>query len=100
MSFGGAKVLVAGTPPLAAGQPVGLKVVRAEGGEQITLWGELARAEQVSGHPEILALGIKFLGDPPVAYKMMLSSFLSGGRRAAPTTPSAARPATPRRPAP
>jgi hypothetical protein len=83
VSFGGAKVLVAGVPPLVAGQPVGLKVVRAEGDEKVTLWGELTRAEQVSGHPEILALGIKFLGEPPVAYKMMLSSFLSGGRRAA-----------------
>ncbi len=100
VSFGGAKVLVAGTPPLAAGQPVGLKVVRAEGGEQITLWGELTRAEAVSGHPEILALGIKYLGDPPVTYKMMLSSFLGGGRRAPPPPSPAARAAAARRAAP
>jgi hypothetical protein len=71
VSFGGAKVLVAGLSPSVAGQPVGLKVTRAEGGELIALWGEVARTEEVAGHPEILA------------YKMMLSSFLSGGRRAA-----------------
>jgi hypothetical protein len=100
VSFGGAKVLVAGLAPTVAGQPVGLKVTRAEGGEQVALWGEVARIEEVSGHPEILALGIKFLGDPPVAYKMMLSSFLSGGRRIPPSSSPAARPAAPRRPAP
>lgn len=97
VSFSGAKVLVAGLAPSVAGQPVGLKVVRAEGGESIALWGEVARTEEVSGHPEILALGLKFLGDPPVAYKMMLSSFLSGGRRA-PAPPPAARTAAPRPP--
>jgi hypothetical protein len=99
VSFSGAKVLAAGVAASVAGQPVGLKVVRAEGGEQIALWGEVARTEEVSGHPEILALGLKFLGDPPVSYKMMLSSFLSGGRRIAPGPSPAARAAAPRRPA-
>ena len=54
VSFGGAKVLVAGTPPLAAGQPVGLKVVRAEGGEQIRAAGARLRrslGELVIVHP-------------------------------------------------
>jgi hypothetical protein len=100
LSFGGAKVLVANLTVSAAGQPIGLKVKRTEGDETITLWGEVARAEEVSGHPEILALGIKLLGEPPVTYKMMLSSFLSGGRRAPPTPSPAARTAAPRRPAP
>jgi hypothetical protein len=99
VSFSGAKVLVAGLAPSVAGQPVGLTVMRAEGGEKITLWGEVARTEEVSGHPEILALGLKFVGEPPVAYKMMLSSFLSGGRRAPPPPSPAARPAAPRPPA-
>ena len=99
VSFSGAKVLVAGLAPSVAGQPAGLTVMRAEGGEKITVWGEVVRTEEVSGHPEILALGLKFVGDPPVAYKVMLSSFLSGGRRApAPPSP-AARFAAPRRPA-
>ena len=100
LSFGGAKVLAAGLTTTVAGQPVGLKVMRAESGEQIELWGEVARAEEVSGHPEIRALGIKFIGEPPVAYKMMLSSFLSGGRRTASAPPPAARAAASRRPAP
>lgn len=108
VSFSGAKVLVAGLDASIAGQPVGLKVTRAEGGEPLALWGEVVRTEEVSGHPEILALGLKFLGEPPVAYKMMLSSFLSGGRRATAARPAGpaggARPtpppAAPRRPAP
>jgi hypothetical protein len=100
VSFSGAKVLVAGLTPSVAGQPVGLTVVRAEGGEKVTLWGEVARTEEVSGHPEILALGLKFVGEPPVTYKMMLSSFLSGGRRVPPPPSPAARAPTPRRPAP
>ena len=100
VSFSGAKVLVAGLAPSVAGQPVGLTVTRAEGGEKITLWGEVARTEEVSGHPEILALGLKFVGEPPVTYKMMLSSFLSGGRHAPPPPSPAARAAPPRRPAP
>jgi hypothetical protein len=98
VSFSGAKVLVANLAPSVAGQPVGLKVVRAEGGEQVQLWGVVARTEEVSGHPEILALGLKFLGDPPVTYKMMLSSFLSGGRRVATAHSPAARSAVSRRP--
>ena len=89
VSFSGAKVLVAGLAPSVAGRPVGLTVTRAEGGEKITLWGEVARTEEVAGHAEILALGLKFVGEPPVTYKMMLSSFLSGGRRVAPPPSSA-----------
>ena len=100
VSFSGAKVLAAGLAPSVAGQPVGLKVKRAEGGEEIVLWGEVARTEEVSGHPEILALGIRFIGESPVAYKMMLSSFLSGGRRAAAVPAPGPRPPAPRRPAP
>jgi hypothetical protein len=84
VSFSGAKVYLAGVHPSIAGQPVGLRLTRAENGERIELWGEVARTEEVSGHPEILALGIRFIGEPPVAYKMMLSSFLSGGRRIPP----------------
>lgn len=106
VSFSGAKVLVAGLAPSVAGQPVGLKLTRAEAGEQLALWGEVARTEEVSGHPEILALGLKFLGEPPVAYKMLLSSFLSGGRRTSPApaarpaaAPSGAQPSAPHRPA-
>jgi hypothetical protein len=96
LSFGGTKVYVAGVHPSIVGQPVGLRLTRAESGERIELWGEVARTEEVSGHPEILALGVKFIGEPPVAYKMMLSSFLSGGRRvpSAPAGPAAG----PRRP--
>ena len=97
VSFSGAKVLVAGLAPSVAGQPVGLTVTRAEGGEKITLWGEVARTEEVAGHPEILALGLKFVGEPPVAYKLMLSSFLSGGRRVPPRP--LPPPRAPRRPA-
>jgi hypothetical protein len=100
LSFGGAKVLVANLTASTAGQPIGLKVKRAEGDETITLWGEVARAEEVSGHPEILALGIKFLGEPPMAYKMILSGFLSGGRRIPPAGPAVGKPSAPRRPAP
>ncbi|MCX7031976.1 MAG: PilZ domain-containing protein [Spirochaetes bacterium] len=100
LSFGGAKVLVANLTVSVAGQPIGLKVKRNEGDETITLWGEVARAEEVSGHPEFLALGIKFLGDPPVVYKMMLSGFLSGGRRILPAGPAAGKPGATRRPAP
>jgi hypothetical protein len=84
VSFSGAKVLVAGVHPSIAGQPVGLRLRRAENDERLELWGEVARTEEVSGHPEILALGIRFIGEPPVAYKMMLSAFLSGGRRISP----------------
>ena len=102
VSFGGAKVYVTGVHPSIVGQPVGLRITRAENGERIELWGEVARTEEVSGHPEILALGVRFIGEPPVAYKMMLSSFLSGGRRvppgpARPASPPV-RPAGPRRP--
>jgi hypothetical protein len=98
VSFSGAKVLVAGITPSVAGRPVGLKLVRAEGGERVELWGEVARTEEVSGHPEILALGLKFLGEPPVTYKMMLSSFLSGGRRGPPTAGGSGRSGASHRP--
>ena len=91
LSFSGAKVLVAGASPAFVGQPVALRIARSEAAEEITLWGEVARIEEVSGHPDIGALGIRFLGEPPVSYKLMISGFLSGSRRVAeqrPTRPS------------
>lgn len=96
LSFGGAKVYVAGAHSSIVGQPVGLRLTRSDSGERLELWGEVARTEEVSGHPEILALGVQFIGDPPVAYKMMLSSFLRGSRRAPP--PPVRPPAGPRGP--
>lgn len=91
VSFSGAKVLVAGVAPSVAGKPVGLKIARSEAAEEITLWGEIVRTEEVSGHPDILALGIRYLGEPPVTYKLMISGYLSSARRTS-DPPTARRP--------
>ncbi len=98
LSFSGAKVLTVVSPTLA-GQPVAVKIARSEAAEEITLWGEVARVEQVQDHPDLGALGIKFLGEPPVTFKLMISGFLSGPRRTIPAPPPIVQ-QPPARPAP
>lgn len=80
LSFGGAKVLVSGIAKFLVNKKASLKLIRTEGAEEVMVPGVIARVEDVEGRRDIVALALKFEDDPPVSYKLLINSYLTGQR--------------------
>lgn len=83
LSFSGAKILVSGI-----GEPVGqnhvtLKFVKCEQKEDMVLGGSIVRVEEVEGRNDIVALSIRFSGEPQLGYKQKIHSYFASANKGA-----------------
>ncbi len=83
VSFGGFKVITGGRAESFQNQRVILKIYRGGMGADLFLTGTVRRAEEVGGHKEIIALGVELVGEIPMPYKLLISSYLSSVRKQA-----------------
>jgi hypothetical protein len=60
---------------------VSLKIAKGEQAPEITMNGMIRRVEEVGGRKDIVAVGIEFVGEPPMSYKLLINSFLAAGRK-------------------
>lgn len=93
LSFGGAKVLMPSMPRNVEGSTVTLKIAKGE--EQtgeLFLLGVIRRVEQVGGRTDISIVGVEYVREPPLSYKMLINSYLGSQRK--PGTESAVKSAT------
>jgi hypothetical protein len=93
LSFGGAKVVVSGTADRFMAKRVVLKIARGDQALPIALPGAVRRVEEVGGRKDIFAVSIEIEGDPPMTYKLLISSYLSSMRKPPQEAPAAAKPA-------
>jgi len=101
VSFSGARVLFPGHLQSAVGKQISLRIPRGEQTAEMVLRGVVRRVEEVGGRKDILVIGIEYSGVPPMAYKLLINSFLNLARKAdagtsTPTAgPASASPAPP-----
>lgn len=81
VSFGGAKVLTPALPESALEKQVSLKIAKGEQAAEMTLPGVIKRIEEVGGRKDIVAVSIQYSADPPMTYKLLISSFLTSMRK-------------------
>ncbi len=81
LSFGGAKILVTGIAKFLENKKAALKLLRADTSEEMTIPGDILRVENVEGRKDIVVIALKFSGDPPVNYKLMINGYLTALRK-------------------
>jgi hypothetical protein len=89
LSFSGAKVIMAGIAQSSASAQVTLTLSRLDSSEALAIPAEILRVENVEGRADIAVLALQFAGDPPIAYKLMINSYLTAVRK----TPERSAPA-------
>jgi len=98
LSFSGAKVVAAGSAETYGGKNVSLRIARGEQAAEMTIPGSVRRVEEVGGRKDILAVGLEYSGDAPIAYKLLINNYISSLRKTPPDalkSAAAAPPATP-----
>jgi len=93
LSFSGAKIVASGSADAFNGKRATLKITRADQAGEIILPGSVLRVEEVGGRKDILAVSIEYVGDPGIAYKLLINAYLSTIRKTAPEPQKTARPA-------
>jgi len=86
LSFSGATVLATGNAGALADRAVTLKFFPGDQSPELAIAGRINRADEVGGRRGILAVSIEYTGDPPMSYKLLINSYVSTFRRAAPDT--------------
>jgi hypothetical protein len=101
LSFGGAKVLVSGIAKFLVNKKASLKLVKSDSQEEMTIAGQVARVENVEGRKDIVAIALRFTGEAPVTYKLMINNYLTATRKgiSSPHPPRAAPPRPAAKPA-
>ena len=82
LSFSGAKVLASGAADSLAQKKIALRISKYDQKEQILLNGEVVRTEGVEGRQDILVIGIRYTGELPMSYKLMINAYISSARKA------------------
>ena len=84
LSFSGARLLVPGLLKSTIGKQVSLRIPKGEQVAEMALQGVVRRVDEVGGRKDILVIGIEYAGDSPMAYKLLINSFLNTARKASP----------------
>jgi hypothetical protein len=77
LSFSGAKVLVSTPGHLSDSSRVTLKLSRCDAPDSTVIDGSVVRVEEVSGRDDIVALSIRYSGEPPIGYRQRISDYFS-----------------------
>jgi hypothetical protein len=77
ISFSGAKVLVSTQGQLPGNSRVTLKLSRCDAPDSTVIDGSVVRVEEVNGRDDIVALSIRYAGEPPISYRQRISGYFS-----------------------
>lgn len=94
LSFSGARLLVPGFLQSSMGKQVTLRIPKGDQVAEMSLHGVVRRVDEVGGRKDIIVIGIEYVGDSPMGYKLLINSFLNTTRKvsAAPVSPAGAAP--------
>ncbi|MGO9413458.1 MAG: PilZN3 domain-containing protein [Spirochaetia bacterium] len=84
LSFGGARILTSAVTSGAVGSTVTLRVAKGEQGGELLLLGVIRRVEEVGGRKDIVLVAVEYPRDTPMSYKLLINSYISTQRKAAP----------------
>jgi PilZ domain len=90
LSFSGAKVVVSGSEDAFKDRAVSLKFSRTDEMPEMTIPASVRRVEEIGGRKDILAVSMEYSADPPTSYKLLINSYVSTIRKAAPAAGDAA----------
>ena len=78
LSFGGAKVLLAGIPKFLIKRKVSLQLDFVDTGDVVSIQGIIARSEFLEGRQDIAVVHIQYVPETvPMAYKTHINNFIT-----------------------